>query len=179
MSETSYATSAGYLMLEDGEMKAAPPFKVPPRPPEADNGVRHVFGDLRPYTCLFSRCVESNTDFDRRWQLHISQYHWRTWSCPFKCESTLPSAVELGDHIRHQHLPNASDEHLAAVVARGELYVKHTGRHLGQLALHALPKIEDKELEDDVESGDKNDEASMLSAIIGRGRQFWDFFKSS
>ncbi|KAF5724201.1 transcription factor Cys6 [Fusarium mundagurra] len=208
MSETSYATSAGYLMLEDGEMKPAPPLKVPPRPPEADKGVfecpfcyrmitantrgawkRHVFGDLRPYTCLFSRCAESNTDFDRRhrWQLHVSQYHWRTWSCPFKCENTFPSAVELGDHIRHQHLPNASEAHLSTVVARGEVsvsndvtkqcplctraisglksYIKHVGRHLEQLALHALPKIEDKELKDDVESCEQNDESSELGAI--------------
>ncbi|KAG5796277.1 hypothetical protein H9Q69_004703 [Fusarium xylarioides] len=208
MSETSYATSAGYLMLEDGEMKPAPPLKVPPRPPEADKGVfecpfcyrmisastrgawkRHVFGDLRPYTCLFSRCVELNTDFDRRhrWQLHVSQYHWRTWSCPFKCGSMIPSAVELGDHIRHNHIPNASDEHLATVVARGEVsvsndvaqecplckrdisglksYIKHIGRHLEQLALHALPNIEDEERKDDVESGEQNNETSELAAF--------------
>ncbi|KAF5576616.1 transcription factor Cys6 [Fusarium pseudoanthophilum] len=208
MSETSYATSAGYLMLEDGEMKPAPPLKVPPRPPEADKGVfecpfcyriisassrgawkRHVFGDLRPYTCLFSRCAESNTDFDRRrrWQLHVDQYHWRTWSCPFKCEGMFMSAVELGDHIRHQHLPSASDEHLATVVARGEVsvsndviqecplcrraisglksYIKHVGRHLEQLALHSLPKIGDEELEDDIESGEQNDGASEPGAV--------------
>lgn len=39
MSETSYASSAGYLMLEDGEMKPASPLKVPPRPQEADTGI--------------------------------------------------------------------------------------------------------------------------------------------
>ncbi|KAF4415353.1 transcription factor Cys6 [Fusarium acutatum] len=155
MSETSYGTSASYLMLKNG--------------------------DLRPYTCLFSRCAESNTNFDRRhrWQLHVSQYHWRTWSCPFKCGSTYPSAVELGDHIRLIHVPNASDEHLATVVARGKVsvsndvtkegpgckraisglmsYIKHVERHLEQLALHALTKIGDEELEDDVESGEQND----------------------
>ncbi|KLO83340.1 Uncharacterized protein LW93_15010 [Fusarium fujikuroi] len=208
MSETSYATSAGYLTMENGEMKPAPPLKVPPRPPEADRGVfecpfcyrmisastrgawkRHVFGDLRPYTCLFSRCAESNTDFDRRhrWQLHVSQYHWRTWSCPFNCGSTFQSGVELRDHIRHKHLPNASDEHLSTVVARGEVsvssdvtqecplcrraisglksYIKHVGRHLEQLALFALPSIGDEQLEDDVDSGEQNDEASEVGAI--------------
>ncbi|CVL02217.1 uncharacterized protein FMAN_08287 [Fusarium mangiferae] len=208
MSETSYATSAGYLTMENGEMKPAPPLKVPPRPPEADRGVfecpfcyrmisastrgawkRHVFGDLRPYTCLFSRCAESNTDFDRRhrWQLHVSQYHWRTWSCPFNCGSTFQSGVELRDHIRHKHLPNASDEHLNTVVARGEVsvssdvtqecplcrraisglksYIKHVGRHLEQLALFALPSIGDEQLEDDVDSGEQNDEASEVGAI--------------
>ncbi|KAJ0139863.1 Uncharacterized protein HZ326_17226 [Fusarium oxysporum f. sp. albedinis] len=126
---------------------------------------RHVFGDLRPYTCLFERCVESNTDFDRRhwWQLHISQYHWRTWSYPFKCGSMFPSAVELGDPVRHHYLPNASDEHLSTVVARGEVsvssdvtkecplcrqaisglksYVKHTGRHLNSWLYSHFPVL--------------------------------------
>ncbi|RBR15504.1 hypothetical protein FVER53590_09428 [Fusarium verticillioides] len=141
MSETSYATSAGYLMLEDGEMRPAPPLKVPQRPPEAEKG----------------------------------------------CGSTLPSAVELGDHVRNQHLLNASDGHLATVVARGEVsvsndvtqecplckraisglksYIKHVGRHLEQLALHALPKIGCEGLEDDIESGEQNDEASELGAV--------------
>lgn len=99
----------------------------------------------------------------------------------------FPSAVELGDHVRHHYLPNASDELLSTVVARGEVsvssdvtkecplcrqaisglksYVKHTGRHLEQLALLALPSIEDEGLEDDVESDEQNDEASELGAI--------------
>ncbi|KAM0084087.1 hypothetical protein ACKRZS_003729 [Fusarium odoratissimum] len=99
----------------------------------------------------------------------------------------FPSAVELGDHVRHHYLPNASDEHLSTVVARGEVsvssdvtkecplcrqaisglksYVKHTGRHLEQLALFALPSIEDEGLGDDVESDEQNDEASELGAI--------------
>ncbi|KAM5343875.1 hypothetical protein ACJ41O_012412 [Fusarium nematophilum] len=207
MSETSYATSAGFLMQEDGQIKPAPPLKVPPPPAEAEKGAfecpfcyrmisagtrrawkRHVFGDLRPYTCLFSRCIESNTDFDRRhrWQLHLSQYHWRTWSCPFKCGHMFPSAVELENHVRHQHLPNAGDGQLSTVVARGEVsvsddiskecplcghaasglksYLKHVGRHLEQLALFALPNIEDDELEDDLDSDEQNDVASRLDA---------------
>lgn len=44
-------------------------------------------------------------------------------------------------------------------------YIKHVGRHLEQLALHALPKIEDEQPEDEVHSGEQNDEASKLSAI--------------
>ncbi|RTE73517.1 hypothetical protein BHE90_012056 [Fusarium euwallaceae] len=207
ISETSYATSAGFLMQEDGQMKPAPPLKVPPPPPEAEKGAfecpfcyrmisastrrawkRHVFGDLRPYTCLFSRCTESNTDFDRRhrWQLHVAQYHWRTWSCPFKCKDMFPSSLELEDHIRQQHLPNANNEHLNTVVARGEVpvpydvskecplcrhivsglnaYVRHVGRHLEQLALFALPDIKDELPEDEFESDEQNDVASEMNA---------------
>ncbi|EGU74389.1 hypothetical protein FOXB_15101, partial [Fusarium oxysporum f. sp. conglutinans Fo5176] len=44
-------------------------------------------------------------------------------------------------------------------------YVKHTGRHLEQLALFALPSIEDEGLEDDVESDEENDEVPELGAI--------------
>ncbi|KAK7588430.1 hypothetical protein V3481_007455 [Fusarium oxysporum f. sp. vasinfectum] len=99
----------------------------------------------------------------------------------------FPSAVELGDPVRHHYLPNAIDEHLSTVVARGEVsvssdvtkecplcrqaisglksYVKHTGRHLEQLALFALPSIEDEGLEDDVESDEENDEVPELGAI--------------
>jgi hypothetical protein len=139
---------------------------------------RHVFGDLRPYKCLFSRCIDSNTDFERRhqWQRHVSQYHWRTWSCPFNCGHMFQSAVELGHHIRHQHLPNATEEQLNTVIARGEAsvsddlsnecppcghavpglksYIKHVGRHLEQLALFALPSVEGEDLGDYVESDD-------------------------
>lgn len=129
-------------------------------------------------------------DFDRRhlWQLHVSQYHWHTWSCPFNCTSTFTSGVQLGDHIRHQHLPNASDEHISTVVARGKVsvlndvikecpfcrqpiselksYIKHVGLHLEQLALFALPSIGNEQLKDGDESGELNDWASELVAIL-------------
>lgn len=38
ISETSYATSAGLLVQEDGQVKPAIPLKVPPPPPEAEKG---------------------------------------------------------------------------------------------------------------------------------------------
>ncbi|KAI3584196.1 hypothetical protein IWW34DRAFT_782640 [Fusarium oxysporum f. sp. albedinis] len=104
--------------------------------------------------------------------LSLRKYHWRTWSYPFKCGSMFPSAVELGDPVRHHYLPNASDEHLSTVVARGEtsyfgLEVIRQAHWAAfeQLALFALPSIEDEGLEDDVESDEQNDEASELGAI--------------
>lgn len=145
---------------------------------------RHVFGDLRPYTCLFSGCMESNTDFDRRhrWQLHVLQYHWRSWFCPFKCEGTFPSKIELSRHIGHQHMPNAPDDQVNAATALGEKsasdetvnncplcahavvglkpYVKHVGRHLEQLALRALPSLDDENSEDGGDSDEQNSAAS-------------------
>ncbi|KAF5250839.1 hypothetical protein FANTH_4030 [Fusarium anthophilum] len=51
---------------------------------------------------------------------------------------------------------------------RNGQYIKHVGRHLEQLSLHALPKIGDEELEDEVSelgaiSADENSEASSKS----------------
>ena len=144
---------------------------------------RHVFGDLRPYTCLFQGCTESNADFDRRhlWHAHISQYHWRSWSCPFKCDGggSFPTASELKSHLRYHHMPNAPKEQLDGVTALGgkaatkdttttcsvcghtvvglRPYIKHVGRHLEQLALFALPRVED-EAENDTEGDQESDD---------------------
>ncbi|KAL6399891.1 uncharacterized protein AUP68_17300 [Ilyonectria robusta] len=212
MSQTSYATSAGFLAEDvDGKMQEPPPpLKVPPLPAAAERGSfecpfcyrmvsasssaawkRHVFGDLRPYTCLFSGCMESNMDFDRRhrWQLHVSQYHWRSWFCPFKCEGTFPSKIELAGHIGHQHMPNASEDQVNTATALGEKsasnesvnncplcahavvglkpYVKHVGRHLEQLALHALPSLDDENSEDGGGSDEQNSAASEANFSDG------------
>ncbi|KAH7152101.1 hypothetical protein B0J13DRAFT_255243 [Dactylonectria estremocensis] len=208
MSQTTYATTAG--LLEDAnepEKRSPPALKVPPLPEAAKKGnfecpfcyrmistsswrawKRHVFGDLRPYTCIFSDCIESNADFDRRhrWQLHVSQHHWRSWICPFSCEGTFPSATELKLHIGKKHVQNAPEEQLSAFVALGEKavpddtantcpvcaqivvglrsYIKHVGRHLEQLALIALPdlEVEDEESKDEGESAEQNSAASEV-----------------
>ncbi|KAH7165848.1 hypothetical protein EDB81DRAFT_942832 [Dactylonectria macrodidyma] len=206
MSQTSYATSAGVLEDSNDPEKRPPPLlKVPPLPEAARRGnfecpfcyrmisasswrawKRHVFGDLRPYTCIFSDCKESNADFDRRhlWQLHVSQHHWRSWFCPFRCEGTFPSATELKLHIGQKHLKNAPEEQLSTLATLGEKpvsddtastcpvcaqtivglksYIKHVGRHLEQLALIALPDLEDEEAGDEGGSVEQNSAASEV-----------------
>ncbi|SPQ22034.1 4d02eded-7eb9-4f7f-9943-741b74605947 [Thermothielavioides terrestris] len=189
MSQTSYATSAGFIPEEvDGQPVEPPaPLKVPPLPAAAQHGSfecpfcyrmvsastrsawkRHVFGDLRPYTCLFPECAESHADFDRRhlWEAHISQHHWQSFYCPFTCDTSSPSASELRQHLSHQHMPGATAEQLNAVLSLGKRaaaadtanecpmcrhtviglrpYIRHVGRHLEQLALFALPHLEDE-----------------------------------
>ncbi|RGP65706.1 transcription factor [Fusarium longipes] len=206
MSQTSYATSAGFVFEgTDLEMhEPPPPLRVPPRPSAAADGIfecpfcyrmisaktraawkRHVFGDLRPYTCVFSHCIESTIDFDRRhnWQLHVSKNHWRSWSCPFKCQQPFSSAPELSRHINNHHLPNGSEEELKAITALGDKpapedtssqcllcghsttglkkYIKHVGRHLEQLALFTLPDLEREDVDEETESNNQN------SAISG------------
>ncbi|CAF3616418.1 unnamed protein product [Fusarium graminearum] len=209
ISQTSYATSAGFNFegTDQETHKPAPPLRVPPKPSAAEDGIfecpfcyrmtsartrrawkRHVFGDLRPYTCILSHCTESNADFDRRhnWQLHVSKYHWRSWSCPFKCHQPFSSAVDLGSHIKDQHLPTGDEEEIKSVTAFGEKpapddtasrcllcghsimglkkYVKHLGRHLEQLALFALPSLETEDLEIEMGSNERNSVKSRTDA---------------
>ncbi|KAF4445872.1 transcription factor [Fusarium austroafricanum] len=209
MSQTSYATSAGFLPsgLDDKLQEPPLPLRVPPLPSTAENGIfvcpfcyrmisaksrrawkRHVFGDLRPYTCLLSPCTESNTDFDRRhnFQSHVLKYHWKSWSCPFKCEGSFSSAAELAQHVKAQHLQSGTEDEIRAVVSFGEesalgdtgneclvcgltvcgvkKYIKHVGRHLEQLALFALPSLDGEEELDDAESDEQNSAKSSLGA---------------
>ncbi|KAH7193853.1 uncharacterized protein B0J16DRAFT_369918 [Fusarium flagelliforme] len=160
-------------------------WRLPPRPTAAEHEIfecpfccrmisaktdaaweQHILGDLRPYTCIFYKCIESNLDFDRResWQSHLLKYHWLSWACPFKCQEHIPSAAELRHHIREHHFPTGTEEELKSIAALGERdashdtlrhcplclqcynglagYVEHVGCHLEQLALFALPSLE-------------------------------------
>jgi len=141
---------------------------------------QHIFGDLRPYTCLFSECIESNLDFDRHesWQSHLLKYHWRSWSCPFKCQQPFSVAAELSRHIREDHLPTGTEEEIESIAALGERdapnntsrscplcdysmqglaeYIDHVGCHLEQLALFALPSLETEFLENKTGSEKSN-----------------------
>ncbi|KAK0614514.1 hypothetical protein B0T14DRAFT_499766 [Immersiella caudata] len=197
-SMTSYATSAGFLVeVKDGEtVIPPPPLRVPPPPPEAEHGAfecafcyrmisastrpawkRHVFSDLRPYTCLFKDCIDYSADFERRsqWRAHILQHHWKSWFCPFQCHGSFTSPVDLKEHLTHQHLPGVSSGHLETIATLGERsasettavncpicnhvtiglrqYTRHIGRHLEQLALFALPKLDQHNAISDDEDG--------------------------
>ncbi|KAJ3541543.1 hypothetical protein NM208_g4558 [Fusarium decemcellulare] len=203
MSQTSYATSAGFLageIEEDGSMKNPPPvLKVPPLPAVAARGAfecpfcyrivsastraawkRHVFGDLRPYTCPLLGCTGSSMGFDRRhqWQSHVSQQHWQSWFCHFKCQEAFESQEALKYHLSQKHLQTATEEHLSAISALAKkptpeslakecplchhkttglkAYVKHVGRHLEELALFALPSVDNYNQDTEIESDQEN-----------------------
>ncbi|KAH7003037.1 hypothetical protein EDB82DRAFT_3888 [Fusarium venenatum] len=201
ISERSYITSDGSTFegTDQETHKPAPLLRVPPRPSAAEDGTfecpfcyktisagtrtewkQHVFGDLRPYICVFSNCTNSNIDFGRlhNWQLHFSKYHWRSWSCPFECQQPLSSAEELSSHIKDQHFPSGTEGEIKLVTTLGEKpasedtsghcllcghsvtglekYIKHVGRHLEQLALFALPNFEIENPKRESESKEQN-----------------------
>ncbi|RFN46235.1 transcription factor [Fusarium flagelliforme] len=188
--QTLDATSASFTFTVTNQ--ATSTLKLPPRPSAAEDGIfecpfcyrmisaktntaweQHVLGDLRPYTCILSECIDSNSDFDRRhdWQSHVLKYHCQSWSCPFKCRGKFFAAADISRHIGEAHLPTVTQQELKLIAGLGERndpeeighscplcwywakgvtqYVNHVGSHLEQLALHALPRVEIKGLEDD------------------------------
>ncbi|KIX96002.1 uncharacterized protein Z520_08257 [Fonsecaea multimorphosa CBS 102226] len=150
LSQTSYATS----LWESGDKI------IVPRPPKESSGgkpfecpycfyfitvsnrrswIRHVFRDLMPYVCVFPECTASNRLYcsRREWFQHLRSRHLSGSApgdksdCPLHCGASLP-AISIERHL---------------------------GKHLEELALFALPRME----EDD---GDDNNEDSLIRTLI-------------
>lgn len=133
VSQTSYAQTL--LNGEDGMI-------VPPPPTKSEDGApfecpycfviisisgdkawaRHVFNDLMPYICVFSNCPTPHRLYEsrREWYFHLQNQHsiptnpGRSFNCPL-CSSS---------------------------VATGNPFERHVARHLEELALFALPRLQ-------------------------------------
>ncbi|KAI0541363.1 hypothetical protein GGR58DRAFT_17324 [Xylaria digitata] len=140
---------------------------------------KHVFADLRPYVCLAEDCPVASREYGRRheWMNHTLQNHWKTWECPYQCGSEHTTETGLRQHVTGIH-GCATEMELDAMIARyGRIrsistsspvecplckdtlesiqqYQRHVGRHQVDLALFALPKIDnddDDELDEEIE----------------------------
>ena len=89
---------------------------------------QHIFKDIKPYVCTFPECSMPDRLYDsrREWYFHESTEHRREDFVCSLCKDTLNSSKQ---------------------------YERHVARHLEELALFALPRIEI----DDAE-GDNNDD---------------------
>ena len=134
LSQTSYAPS----LMDGGRIT------IPPLPKESMDGKpfqcpycffvievkttrswnRHIFKDIKPYLCTFPRCSMSDSLYDsrREWHLHERTEHY--------CE-------DLICHLCKDRLTSSKQ------------YERHVGRHLEELALFALPRLETDDAEDD------------------------------
>jgi hypothetical protein len=100
---------------------------------------RHVFKDLMPYVCVFPDCNAPNRLYDSRheWFHHLRTKHVpsfdpsETESCPLRCGDAVP-IVSLERHL---------------------------GRHLEELALFALPRVDTGD-----EEGSNESQASIAPA---------------
>ncbi|RYO82529.1 hypothetical protein DL766_007583 [Monosporascus sp. MC13-8B] len=145
---------------------------------------KHVLADLRPYTCLFEDCLTANTEYGSRheWIGHVLQRHWKVWRCPDSCEGSWSSEGGLRRHLRELHPDIATGSDLNVIIARGERkkpldgkiecqlcnesldsinhYQRHVGKHQVDLALFALPTIDDGEESGDDRMADDGEELS-------------------
>lgn len=142
LSQTSYAST-----LMNGMETVA----IPPMPQEGADGApfecpycffiitvgdshawaRHIFGDLRPYVCVFPDCPNPQKLYDsqRDWYMHIKSQH------------------KAGDRVNGSFDCMICQKKQCPVTT----LKKHVGRHLQELALFVLPRV----TAEDVEQRDK------------------------
>jgi hypothetical protein len=156
VSQTSYAETI--LHCGDG-------IALPPRPKESADGnlfecpfcfeitsvksdvswARHVFSDLMPYVCIFPGCATPHRLYEsrREWYFHSQDMHSITENpdkatkCPL-CLIAIPS---------------------------GKQCERHVARHLQELALFALPRFDQQDV-DSVVSGES--QKAALGDLLGK-----------
>jgi hypothetical protein len=153
----------------------------------------HVFADLEAYICTFQECEHSIDTFPSRelWAAHEFSVHrkTKTWACP-KCSAEFPESHLWKKHVLTQHPEWWQSKHgavsygpeLDAASKAAERYqdrecpfcfkitsgkqrdfVSHVGKHMEAIALAALPK----ESESDVENSDTDTCFTNLKSISG------------
>ncbi|OOQ88007.1 hypothetical protein PEBR_14553 [Penicillium brasilianum] len=138
----------------------------------------HVYSDLRPYICTFGGCVKENQLYDSftEWSAHERQFHRREWFCtlcPYTSADNCALISLVADH--HGDIPEEQRQEMAnqskpstlaqqcplctkPPISDSSRFQKRLARHLQQLALFVLPRIET----DDEESalhGEESDES--------------------
>ncbi|KAK3375686.1 hypothetical protein B0T24DRAFT_205331 [Lasiosphaeria ovina] len=135
---------------------------------------RHVFRDLRPYTCSYPSCPSSDKLYPTKhdWIYHEAQLHRRKWVCR-DCHLDFPSPGEMSAHLELGHPGRTSSSShleiyemavddadpaecpLCPMKSNLKAIFKHLARHMEELSLFALPRlIED---EDNEEQANEND----------------------
>jgi len=126
---------------------------------------RHVFRDLRPYVCTFDSCTKPNHLFETRhdWYDHEVQHHRREWYCA-ECTVTFSTSSGFTHHLKEIHRAFLRDERDVSALVGGceramsgpqqcplcvgrsehasQQLRSHLGRHMQQLALFTLPRLE-------------------------------------
>ncbi|EXF80586.1 hypothetical protein CFIO01_04293 [Colletotrichum fioriniae PJ7] len=141
--DTASVTSYDASSLGDSQEMS-----VPELPQEAHDG---------PFECQFCFMIVDIRD----------TRVWRIWRCPFDCNRTFKSASQSAEHLQTKHRSRVRDEHIDFLVKQNsrpldenaevtcELcsetlsslknYRHHAGKHQQQLALFALPHVDEPE----------------------------------
>ncbi|KAK3345889.1 hypothetical protein B0T25DRAFT_462035 [Lasiosphaeria hispida] len=153
---------------------------------------KHVLADLRPYICLAPDCRTAREDYQSRheWMQHAKKIHWRLWNCALRCGQTFDSPIDLRAHVVASHTDVSEPSQLETLVNMSEVpkplntaqqcplchdgistikqYARHVGRHQKELALFALPRIGDSDVDTDAEQEQdsvKSNTSSELSEL--------------
>ena len=131
---------------------------------------RHVFRDLRPYVCTFDSCTKPSRLFETRhdWYDHEVRHHRRGWYCA-ECAIVFPTSSSFIRHLKEIHPALSVEEQDVPMLAdnceralntpqqcplcstpsehTGPRLRSHLGRHMQQLALFTLPRLDIRENE--------------------------------
>ncbi|KAF5680066.1 tetratricopeptide-like helical [Fusarium heterosporum] len=111
---------------------------------------RHVFRDLRPYTCTYDDCPNPDKMYATRhdWIYHEMQMHRRQWKCQ-QCDISYGKRDLMADHLGSSH----------SSCATGQLSVLlDITQHMEEIALFVLPS-----------STDSDDTVSVAARVSSRG----------
>lgn len=122
---------------------------------------KHVFEDLQPYVCTYGDCDLYDHFFESRdaWFQHEALHHRSKWFCNTDSHSEYESKEDFLSHMKFDHgqkfdeaqfsalkdmfrRPSRSIEGTCNLCQRHSTKLKsHLSRHLQQVALFALPRV--------------------------------------
>ncbi|KAJ4111334.1 hypothetical protein NW768_011909 [Fusarium equiseti] len=138
---------------------------------------RHVFRDLRPYTCTYDECSNPDKMYATRhdWIYHEMQMHRRQWKCQ-KCDVIFRNKDSMADHLSKSHSesvatqlpillemserPLDDDHRMKCALCPSQIslnrLLEHLAQHMEEIALFVLPSFSD-------ENEDADSNAARLS----------------
>ncbi|ETS74067.1 hypothetical protein PFICI_13933 [Pestalotiopsis fici W106-1] len=145
---------------------------------------RHIYHDLEPYTCTSPDCATSGVDtFSNRqdWAEHEFQHHLaeKVWMCS-ACSARMSTKEAFSNHLERNH-PEYTwvEEHIAVELSENtglyiksplicpmckvtlepslQVYAKHVGRHLEQIALIV---VQTQNMDESLEENDTGTETT-------------------
>lgn len=126
---------------------------------------KHVLRDLQPYVCTYPDCdlLEHFFDSRREWHNHETQRHRGKWFCGVTKHLQYTERTDFLTHMKHAHETTFKDSQLPLLpdmfqcVSGSEDGIcnlckksckglkSHVSRHLEQIALFALPRVNETE----------------------------------
>ncbi|KAI0469641.1 domain found in Dishevelled, Egl-10, and Pleckstrin-domain-containing protein [Xylariaceae sp. FL0804] len=126
---------------------------------------RHVFRDLRPYSCTFPDCSSADKLYATRydWMYHEMQMHRRNWKCA-ECDEVFEAKQNIIAHLQERHPNSWTPTQLLILLDLSERPVEesnifqcplcpnqmllnrlmvHLAEHLEEIALFVLPRETD------------------------------------